>query len=72
MNGERGLYEYNMPEGVAAALLRLESACNRDGVKSMRTDFHDGEIRAYIDDKGGHVHYCQHIKRQWFESKEVR
>ena len=68
---ERGLYEFAMPEGVAAALLRLESACKRDGIEAMRTDYHDGEIRAFVSDERGHVHYCQHIKRQWFESKEV-
>ena len=69
---ERGLYEYRMPEGVAAARLRLEDACKRDGVQSMRADFHDGEVRAYLDDWRGRVHYVQHVKRKWFESREVR
>ena len=48
---ERGLYEFAMPEGVAAALLRLESACKLDGIEAMRTDYHDDEIRAFVSDE---------------------
>lgn len=68
---ENALYEFRMPEGVSRALRRLESACERDGVDSIRVDYHDGAVHVFIDDSRGNVHYCTHQMGHWFEHREV-
>ena len=68
---EQGVDIYQMPEGVSAALLRLESACVRDDVPNLRADVHDGEVSAFIDDKYGRTHLVFHRLRNWFERIEV-
>jgi hypothetical protein len=68
---EQGIGAYTMPEGVSAALLRLESACVRDDVPNLRADVHDGEITVFIDDNNGRTHLVFHRLRNWFERIEV-
>ena len=61
-----------LPEGVKAALLRLKSACQRDGVDSIRVDFHDDSLSAWVRGKSTDaLRYVVLIKRDFYEMREV-
>lgn len=65
-------FYYDMPEGVKAALLRLKSACERDGVNSIRVNYHDGELCAFMrGNQHDSIRYVQLINRDFYELREV-
>ena len=64
---EDGVQFYNMPEGVAAALLRLENACVHDGVDELRAHVYKGNVVAYINDERGITHRVFHRLKVWLE-----
>jgi hypothetical protein len=68
---ERARYLYDLPEGVKAALLRLRSACKRDGVDSIRVNYDDGDLHVFADDRRGNTHYLELYRREFYEIKEV-
>jgi hypothetical protein len=65
-------YLYPLPDGVSRALRRLESACQKDGVDSMRLDYHDGKMHVYVDDSSGRVHYLTRQKANWLELRDLK
>lgn len=71
MRRKRKRKQLIITEGVQRALLRLEAACDADGIDDLRTVMKDGAIHAWANDERGHPHYFSHQHDFWFEEGEI-
>jgi hypothetical protein len=69
---KRAPFYIDMPEGVKAALIRLKSACQRDGMDAIRVDYHDDSFSVYMRGNAAEPIRCvQLIGKDFYEYREV-
>ena len=63
------MYQFKMPDDVGRALLRLQKACERNGMDMRAWAGSDG-LGAFVSDRGG-TRFVKPVKGKWFELREV-